>query len=57
MDFHCKSKNIKIFYFTFVESAFNFISTVVHLHNGILLGHKKETFCGSMDGPGEYYAK
>ena len=34
--------------------------TVVHLHNGILLGHKKEgnlTFCNSMGGPGDYYAK
>ena len=33
---------------------------MVHLHNGILLGHKKEgnlTFCKSMDGPREYYAK
>ena len=33
---------------------------VVHLHNGILCGHKKEgalTFCDSMDGPGDYYAK
>ena len=29
-----------------------------HLHNGILLGHKKEenfTLCDSMDGPGEHY--
>ena len=27
-----------------------------HLHNGILLSHKKENFtlCDSMDGPGEY---
>ena len=33
---------------------------VVHLHNGILLGHKKEwnlTICGHMDGPKGYYAK
>ena len=33
---------------------------VVHLHDRILWGHKKEgnlTFCDSMDGPGEYYAK
>ena len=33
---------------------------VVHLHNGILHGCKKEgnlTFCNSMDRPGEYYAK
>ena len=31
-----------------------------HLHNGILLSHKKEedfTLCDRMDGPGEYYAK
>ena len=31
-----------------------------HLHNGILLGHKKEEtviLCNSMDGPGEHYAK
>ena len=30
-----------------------------HLHNRILLGHKKEenlTLCNSMDGPGEHYA-
>ena len=33
---------------------------VIHLHNGILLYHKKEetfTFCNSLDGPGYYYAK
>ena len=33
---------------------------VVHLHNGILLGNKKEgnnIFFDSMDWPGEYYAK
>ena len=32
---------------------------VVHLHNGILLGNKIEifTFCNTMDGPGEQYAK
>ena len=33
---------------------------VVHLCNGILLSHKKEgnvTFCDTMDGPEEYYAK
>ena len=33
---------------------------LVHLHNGILLGSKKQgslTFCNSMDGPGENYAK
>ena len=31
-----------------------------HLHNGILLGHKKEenfTLCNSMDEFGEYFAK
>ena len=30
-----------------------------HLHNGILLGHKKGNFtlCDSMDGPGEHYAE
>ena len=30
-----------------------------HLHNGILLSHKKEenfTLCDSMDGPEEHYA-
>ena len=34
-------------------------TTMGHLHNGILLGHKKENFIlwDSMDGPGEYYAK
>ena len=33
--------------------------TVVHLYNGILLRHKKGnlTFCDSIDGPGEHYAK
>ena len=33
---------------------------VVHLHTGMLLGHKKEgnfTPCNSMSGPGEHYAK
>ena len=35
-------------------------TTMRHLHNGILLGHKKEenfTLCDSMDGPGEPDAK
>ena len=35
-------------------------TTMGHLHNGILLGHKKEenfTLCNSMDGPGEHYAE
>ena len=34
--------------------------SVVHLHNEILLGHKKEgnhTISDSMDGTGDYYAK
>ena len=34
--------------------------TVIHLHNGILHIRRKEgdpTFCDSMDGTGEYYAK
>ena len=34
--------------------------TVVHLHNRILHGRKKEgipAFCDSMDGTGGYYAK
>ena len=34
--------------------------TVVHLRNGILHSRKKEgipTFCDSMDGTGEHYAK
>ena len=34
--------------------------TMGHLHNGILLSHKKEenvTLCNSMDGPGVHYAK
>ena len=33
---------------------------MVYLHNGILYGYKKEgnlTFCDSVEGPGEYYAK
>ena len=33
---------------------------VVHLHKGILHSCKKEetlTFCDSVDGPGDYYAK
>ena len=35
-------------------------TTMGYLHNGILLGHKKEenfTLCDSMDGPGEHNAK
>ena len=35
-------------------------NTVIHLHNVILHSRKKEgtpTFCGSMDGTGEHYAK
>ena len=34
-------------------------TTTGHLHNGIVLSHKKEksTLCNSMDGPGEHYAK
>ena len=35
-------------------------ATMGHLHNGILLGHKKEenfTLCVSTDGPREHYAK
>ena len=34
-------------------------TTMGHLYNGILLGHKKENFTlfDSMDGPGEHYAK
>ena len=35
-------------------------TAVVHLHDGILLGCKKEgnlTFCDSVDEPGEHYAK
>ena len=34
--------------------------TMVHLHNRILHSRKKEgmpTFCDSMDGTGEHYAK
>ena len=33
---------------------------VVHIHNGILLSHKKKTdptICNNMDGAGEYYAQ
>ena len=35
-------------------------TTMGHLQNAILLGHKKEenfTLCDSMDGPREHYAK
>ena len=35
-------------------------TAVVHLHNGILLGHKREgnfTLCNSVEWPGEHYAK
>ena len=34
-------------------------TTMRHLHNGILLGHKKEEFIlyNRMDGPGEHYTK
>ena len=41
-------------------SVNEWIKQLEHLHNGILLGHKKEenfTLCHSMDGPGEHYAK
>ena len=33
-------------------------TTMGHLHNGILLVHKKDnfTFCNSMNEPGEHYA-
>ena len=34
--------------------------TIGHVHNGILLSHKKEenfTLCDSMDGPGEHDAE
>ena len=34
--------------------------SMLHLQNGILLNCKKEgnfTYCDSMDGPGEHYAK
>ena len=31
---------------------------MIHSHNGILVGHKKENFtCESMNAPGEHYAK
>ena len=34
-------------------------TTMGHLHNGILLGHKKESFtlCNRIGGSGEHYAK
>ena len=34
-------------------------TTMGHLHNGILISHKKEKFtlCDSVDGPGKNYAK
>ena len=35
-------------------------TTMGHLHNGILLSHKKEenfTLCDNMDGPVEHHAK
>ena len=35
-------------------------TTIGHLHNGILLGHKKKKilpFANSMDGPGKHYTK
>ena len=49
-----------------MEAAQVFISrwvdktTVGHLHNGLLLGHRKEenvTLCGSMNRPRKHYAK
>ena len=36
------------------------VKTMVYLHNGTLCSRKKErapTFCNSMDGTGEHYAK
>ena len=40
-------------------SVDEWIKKLVHLHNGILLSRKKgiPTFCNSMDGTGDYYAK
>ena len=41
-------------------SVDEWIKKLVHLHNGILHSREKEgtpTFCDSMDGTGEYYAK
>ena len=41
-------------------SVIKWIKKLVHFHNGILCSRKKEgtpTFCDSMDGTGEYYAK
>ena len=41
-------------------SVNEWIKKLVHLHDGILRGRKKEeapTFCDSMDGTGEHYAK
>ena len=42
------------------SSGWVYKTTIGHLHNGILLGCKKEeslTFGKGMDGPGEHYAK
>ena len=41
-------------------SVIKWIKKLVHFHNGILCSRKKEgtpTFCDSMDGTGEHYAK
>ena len=41
-------------------SVDEWIKQLWDLHNGMLLGHKREenfTLCDNMDGPGEHYAK
>ena len=51
-----KMKNVS---FILWKKPYGLFGQPIHLHNGVLLGHKKEgnlTFCNSMDGPGEYYA-
>ena len=30
---------------------------VVHIYNGILLSHKQNAICSSMDGPRDYHTK
>ena len=51
-----KMKNVS---FILWKKPYGLFGQPIHLHNGVLLGHKKEgnlTFCNSMDEPGEYYA-
>ena len=57
-----KNAAVVILWFLFrsYKSFAFYKKAVVHVYNGILLGHKKEQnlpICNYIDGPREYYAK